>query len=287
MSIELIINSFVSGVISGINFALFALGLSFIFGILKVINLSHGELVLLGAYIGYWGMNKGNMPFSLTIPSAFICTGLLGLFYSSLIRRVRDNELNTLILTYGVGVILTNLFLILWTADERIINIPWMNEGLRLWILEISRGNIITAICSGLIILLLFLFLNYTKMGKSIRATASDRESAALVGINVDLMDRISFAIGCAMAGIAGPLFGIVSHINPVSGELIAINGFILTVLAGVGSIPGLIVAGMILGVGEALTVVFYSSMYQGVFAFLVFIFIMFFKPSGLFGRGR
>ncbi len=285
MNAALLLNSIVSGVITGVNYALFAVGLSFIFGVLKVINLSHGELILLGGYVGYFSVKAAGLPFPLALVLSAGAVSALGFFYYFVLKRVRDDELNTLILTYGVGVILTNLFLLAWTADERIINIPWMTEGIRVGVIEMNRGNLVSAACGLVFIGGLALFLAKTDLGKKIRATSIDRDAASLVGIDVGRVDAIAFVIGCALAGVAGPLFGVVSHISPVSGEVITVNAFILTVLAGLGSIPGLILAGIILGVGESVIVVFTSSMFQGIFGLAIFIAVLFLRPEGIFGR--
>ncbi|RMG60498.1 MAG: branched-chain amino acid ABC transporter permease [Deltaproteobacteria bacterium] len=285
MSFSLLANSIASGLLMGANYALFAVGLSLVFGVLKIINLAHGELLLAGAYVGYFAIRGMGVPLPLALLFSGLSVGIVGYLYYFVVRRIRDDELNTLILTYGVGVILTNLFLLLFTADERIINIPWLTEGVWLGPVQVNRGNLVSGLVSLLIIGGLTFFLARTETGKMIRASSMDREAAALVGVDVERIDRFAFVLGCALAGFAGPLFGIVSHINPVGGEAVTINAFILTVLAGLGSIPGLLLAGIILGLGEAIIVVFASTMFQGIFALALFVAVLFLRPEGIFGR--
>ncbi len=149
----------------------------------------------------------------------------------------------------------------------------------------ISLGEIVTFVISFFAVLALYLFLRRTKLGKAIRITAIDRDAAALAGINVERVDLLAFSIGGALAGLGGPLLGMLSFVSPGTGIAITVKAFILTVLAGVGSIPGLIVAGMILGVGEALTVTFVSSSFRELFGFSLFLIILLIRPSGLFGH--
>jgi branched-chain amino acid transport system permease protein len=149
----------------------------------------------------------------------------------------------------------------------------------------ISLGEMVTFVISFAGVLFLYLFLRRTKTGKAIRITAIDRDAAALSGVNVERIDLLAFSIGGMLAGLGGPLLGMLSFVSPGTGIVITVKAFILTVLAGVGSIPGLIVAGMILGVGEALTVTFVSSSFRELFGFALFLVILLVRPSGLFGK--
>jgi branched-chain amino acid transport system permease protein len=148
-----------------------------------------------------------------------------------------------------------------------------------------SLGEILTIFVSLAGVVGLHLFLTRNRMGMAIRVTAIDRDAAALAGINVERADLLAFSIGGMLAGLAGPLFGMLSHISPGAGVAITVKAFILTVLAGVGSMLGLVVAGVILGVGEAMTVTFLNASYRELFGFVLFILILVIRPSGLFGR--
>ena len=149
----------------------------------------------------------------------------------------------------------------------------------------ISFGEIVAFVVSLVGVLGLNTFLHRTRTGKAIRVTAIDRDAASLAGINVERIDLLAFSIGGVLAGLGGPLLGILSYLSPGIGIGMTIKAFILTVLAGVGSIPGLIVGGMILGVGEAMTVTFVSSSFRELFGFLLFLGILLVRPSGLFGK--
>jgi branched-chain amino acid transport system permease protein len=282
-----VFQSVLSGLLEGGNYALFSLGLAFVFGIMQIINMAHGEFLVLGGYIAYWLLVKAGLNPLLSLPiAALLAGGVSFINYRVFLQRIRTTvELNTLILTFGIGILLSNLYLQLWSADIRNISVGWMENPLGLAGVYISLGEIVTFVISFFAVLALYLFLRRTKLGKAIRVTAIDRDAAALAGINVERVDLLAFSIGGALAGLGGPLLGMLSFVSPGTGITITVKAFILTVLAGVGSIPGLIVAGMILGVGEALTVTFVSSSFRELFGFTLFLVILLIRPSGLFGQ--
>jgi branched-chain amino acid transport system permease protein len=282
-----LIQSVLSGLLEGGNYALFSLGLAFVFGIMQIINMAHGEFLVLGGYTAYWLLVKGGVNPLLALPLAALTAGAAAfLSYRFFIARIRTTiELNTLILTFGIGLFLANLYLQLWTADIRNISVPWLENPVSLGGIYISAGEIVTFVVSLAGVWALHLFLRRTKTGKAIRVTAIDRDAAALSGINVERVDLLAFSIGGMLAGLGGPLLGMLSFVSPVTGLHITVKAFILTVLAGVGSIPGLIAAGMILGVGEALTVTLVSSSFRELFGFALFLIILLVRPHGLFGK--
>lgn len=282
-----IFQSVLSGFLEGGNYALYSLGLAFVFGIMQIINMAHGEFLVLGGYIAYWLLVRAGLNPLLSLPiAALLAGGVSFVNYRVFLQRIRTTvELNTLILTFGIGILLSNLYLQLWSADIRNISIGWMENPLGVAGVYISLGEMVTFVISFFAVLALYLFLRRTKLGKAIRITAIDRDAASLAGINVERVDLLAFSIGGALAGLGGPLLGMLSFVSPGTGIGITIKAFILTVLAGVGSIPGLIVAGMILGVGEALTVTFVSSSFRELFGFTLFLVILLIRPSGLFGQ--
>ncbi|MGZ3514315.1 MAG: branched-chain amino acid ABC transporter permease [Thermodesulfobacteriota bacterium] len=287
VSTTTIIQSLLSGMLEGVNYALYCLGLAFVFGIMRIINMAHGEFLVLGGYIAYWLLVKwGLNPLPALPLAAVIAAGASLLCYRAFLQRIRTTaELNTLILTFGIGIFLSNIYLQLWSADIRNIGVDWMEKPLMLGGIYISLGEIITFAISFMGVLGLHSFLRHSKTGKAIRITAIDRDAATLAGINVERVDLIAFSIGGLLAGLGGPLLGMLSFVSPGTGIHITVKAFILTVLAGVGSIRGLILAGMILGVGEAMTVTFISSSYRELFGFVLFLVILLVRPSGLFGR--
>ncbi len=282
-----IAQSLLSGVLEGADYALYSLGLAFVFGILRIINLAHGEVLVLGGYVAYWLLVKWGVSPLLSLALAALAGGAIGqLTYRIFLRRVREApELNTLILTFGIGIFLANLFLQLWSGDLRSVEVDWLQRPLSLGPLYVSVGEVVAFVVSIGCVLGLHVFLTRTRRGKAIRVTAIDRDSAALAGIDVERVDRGAFVIGAMLAGVAGPLFGILSHVSPTAGHALTVKAFILTVLAGVGSIAGLIVSGIVIGVGEAMTVTFVSSSMRELFGFVLFLVILLVRPAGLFGH--
>jgi len=282
-----IAQSLLSGLLEGGDYALYSLGLAFVFGILRIINLAHGEVVVLGGYVAYWLLVRWGVSPLLSLPLAAAAGGLAGLVtYRVFLGRVRQApELNTLILTFGINVFLANLFLQLWTGDLRTIEVDALQRPLSLGPIRVSAGELVAFVIALAAVLGTQLFLSRTRAGRAIRVTAIDRDSAALAGIDVARVDRRAFVIGGVLAGVAGPLLGVLTHLSPAVGGPLTVKAFILTVLAGVGSISGLIAAGMILGVGEAMTVTFLSSSMRELFGFVLFLVILLARPSGLFGQ--
>jgi branched-chain amino acid transport system permease protein len=243
--------------------------------------------VVLGGYVAYWLLVRFGMSPLLSLPLAGLAGGAVGLLtHRVFLRRLRGApELNTLILTFGLYVLLANLFLQLWSGDLRTVEVEWLERPLELGPLRVSTGELLAFAFSIAAVLGLQAFLTRTRAGKAIRVTAIDRDSAALAGIDVERADRRAFAIGGVLAGIAGPVLGVLAFVNPGVGGPLTVKAFILTVLAGLGSISGLLVAGMIIGVGEALTVTFVSSSLRELFGFVLFLVILLARPAGLFGQ--
>ncbi|MBI4961767.1 MAG: branched-chain amino acid ABC transporter permease [Desulfomonile tiedjei] len=287
ISLASIAQSVLSGLLEGVNYALYCLGLAFVFGIMRIINLAHGEFLVLGGYIGYWLLVLWGVNPLLAMPVAAAASGAVAfLSYRIFLQRIRTtSELNTLILTFGLGIFLANLFLELWTADIRHLGVDWLEEALVFLGVYVSVGEIFTSVIALVAIFGLHFFLTRSKTGLAIRVTAIDRDAAALAGINVGRVDLIAFSIGGLLAGLSGPLLGLLTHISPGAGVAVTIKAFILTVLAGVGSVLGLLVAGIILGVGEAMTVTFTNASYRELFGFVLFLVILLIRPSGLFGK--
>lgn len=282
-----VVQSIASGVLEGGNYALYSLGLAFVFGIMRVINMAHGEIVVLGGYVAYWLLVKwGVNPLLSLAVAAAAGAGVGSVTYRVFLRNVRAApELNTLILTFGVAIFLANLFLQLWSGDLRSIDVGWLQEPLSLAWLRVSVGELVAFGVSLAGVLGMQAFLTRTRTGQAIRVTAIDRDAAALSGIDVDRVDRGAFVIGALLGGFAGPLLGLLSHVSPTVGAHVTVKAFILTVLAGVGSMSGLVSAGMLLGVGEAMTVTFFSSSYRELFGFVLFLGILVVRPTGLFGQ--
>lgn len=285
---DTILQSIASGVFDGAAYALYALGLALVFGVLRVINLAHGELVVLGGYASYWLLVGAGIDPLLSIPLAALASGAAAIgAWRAFLRRVRPSgELETLAVTYGLGVFLANLFLQAFTADLRSVDSGWMRTRVAMGGISAGAGEVAAFLLALSAVAALAFFLARTEAGRIVRAVAEDREAAALVGVDAGRVELLAFGLGGALAGLSGPLLGALAHLSPAAGSAVTIKSFILAVLAGLGSIPGVLAAGIVLGVGEALTVTFASSSWREFFGFGLFLGVLSIRPRGLFGRG-
>src|SRR4029453_1565700 len=282
---ELVLQALWSGVLTGSSYALIALGLALIFGTMKIINLAHGELVLLAAYIAYtcesaWGASP-----LLAIPAAIVIVCVATALTYLLVSRIhRNRELNSLLLTYGIGVMLTNGMLLLWKADIRSTKSAWLQDAVVLGPFYSMRSEVVFFGVSLALIAALWWWLTRTWAGRAVRAVASNRDAAKLMGIDPHRVELISFLVAGLLAAFAGAAIFSVGVIQPGLGISLTIKAFVITVLAGMGSVPGVLVGALLLGLTESLTTTFFSSALQELAGMVLFLFVLFALPNGLFG---
>ena len=285
---ELIAQALYSGLLQGGAYALIALGLALVFGTTKVINLAHGELVLLAAYVA-WSLESGlGLGPVAAIPVALVVVCAASVSVYLVVRRVRhEREINSLILTYGIGVILTNLMLLVWHADVRSTSSTWLQEAFVIGPLFSMRSELIFFGVSVVLMGALWWWLARSWYGRALRAVASNREAATLMGIDPGRTELVSFLVAGVLAAFAGVALFCVGVIQPALGGALTVKAFIITVLAGVGSIPGVLLGAVLLGVAEALTVTLASSALQELAGMSLFLLVLFVMPNGLFGAAR
>jgi branched-chain amino acid transport system permease protein len=287
-TIVLIVQLMINGLQIGLLYALVAIGLTLIWGVMDIINFAHGEFLVVAMYIGFWTYALFGVCPILSLPLALILLGALGwIVYRFAIARVlkSENLLSQIVVTFGISIFLQNLFLFLFSGDYRsIANDPWIKGNLNLGRIYLSIPELTISILSLFIILLVHLFINKTKTGKAILATALDRETAQLMGIDTDLMNRITFMIGIACLGVAGVLLPITTHVSPYSGFFFAVLAFTIVALGGFGSIMGTILAGIIVGQVQSFGGFLVEPAYKYLCVFILYLFILVIKPKGLFG---
>jgi len=288
----------INGLALGAVYALIALGYTMVYGILQLINFAHGEVYMLGAYLGiivlgvltYWGLTAYSLALSLLI--TVIVSMLFCAAYGAVIERVayrplrNAGKLTPLISAVGMSIILQNFVMLAQGKEYK--NMPPMlpTEGFNLFGANVSpvQGFILTA--SILMMVALQLFVSRTRLGKAMRATSQDRVMAGLVGININLVISITFMIGSSLAAVAGVMvtlyYGVV-HFS--MGYTAGLKAFTAAVLGGIGSIPGAMLGGFMLGLIENFGASYISSAYKDAFAFLVLIITLILRPSGLFGQ--
>jgi branched-chain amino acid transport system permease protein len=285
---ELIMQAVYSGLLQGGSYALIALGLALVFGAMKVINLAHGELVLLAAYMAYTVESKLGWNPLAAIPVAVVLVGLTSALVYFVVGRIQTNrEINSLTLTYGVGVILTNLILLVWHADVRSTSSSWMQEAFVVGPLYSMRSEVLFFGVSLVLIAGLWWWLSRSWYGRAVRAVSSNRDAAKLMGINPGYTELVSFIVAGILAAFAGVALFSYGVITPAYGSVLTVKAFIITVLAGMGSIPGVLVGAVLLGIAEALTVTLASSALQELAGMGLFLLVLFVMPNGLFGATR
>ncbi|MEW6255780.1 MAG: branched-chain amino acid ABC transporter permease [Pseudomonadota bacterium] len=282
---DLILQALFSGVLIGSVYALVALGLALAFGAMRIINLAHGELVLLAAYMAYLVESRTGLDPYAAIPLALVVVVGLSYVLFQLVDRIREHrELNSLILTFAVGIILTNAILLVFASDVRSTSSPFLQDALSIGPVYGMNGEII-AFCVSLVLMgMLWWWLKKSWYGRAVRAVSSNRNAATLMGINPRRIETVSFLVAGALASFAGIALYTMSVIQPSVGHALTVKAFIVTVLAGVGSIPGVFLGAILLGVTEALTVTLASSALQELAGMVLFLLVLFFLPNGLFG---
>jgi branched-chain amino acid transport system permease protein len=284
-SLETFLQQIINGLTIGMGYVLMATGLTLVFGVMNVINFAHGEFYMLGAYFTVLLMEWLPIGYFLAGLIAIAAVGILGLAVHRLAVAplMGTHHLNTLLSTFAVSLfILYSVYLGFGSFPRRIVTplgYPVQVGGLFL------TGQKIFAFIVGLLIIVgLNRFLRGTTLGKLLRATSQNREAAAIVGINIRKIERVAFVIGLSLAGLAGVLMGPMSLATPQMGQVAMIKAFAILVIGGMGSIPGAIVGGLLLGVIEALGAGYVSSAWKDAIAYGVLVLVLLARPNGLFG---
>jgi branched-chain amino acid transport system permease protein len=251
-----VIQAVVSGVFLGCFYALVALGFSLILATSRALNLAHGDLVILGGYIGYWLWAGAGIHPLLAVPVAAAALLPLGILWRWLLERIPEpRELPSLVLTFGLSLLLQNLARAAGHGEYRLITDPTLGAGLTVGRIHLNLGRVVVAAVALAAVLLLWLGLTRMRWGRAVRATGIDRAGAALVGINVDRAVDTAFLAAVGLAGATGVLFATLHYVYPAAGVELTLTAIVLAIWAGVGRVRSVLVAGLLLGVIEALTV--------------------------------
>lgn len=282
---DLILQALFSGLLIGGVYALVALGLAVAFGAMRIINLAHGELVLLAAYMAYVVETRLGLNPYASIPLALIVVALVAYLVFVLVDRIQEHrELNSLLLTFAIGVTLTNALLLIFASDLRSTSNAGLQDAASFGPVYAMRGELIAFVLSLALMAGLWLWLKKSWYGRAVRAVSSNRDAAKLMGINPRRIETAAFLVSGALASFAGVALYTMSVIQPSLGHDLTVKAFIVTVLAGVGSIQGVFVGAVLLGLAEALTVTLASSALQQLAGMVLFLLVLFFLPNGLFG---
>lgn len=284
----LIIQSLVSGLLTGGIYALAGIGMSMVFGVMNVSNFAHGDLMMLGMYLAWFIFTllkiDPYLSLVLILPISYAFGVLLEkLFISRVIHHPHQNQI---LLTVGLGLIMSNSALLAFTSDPRILTTSYSSSSITIiGDVSVSEPLLLSFLVTCLITALLYLFLSRTRTGMALRATSQNREAAQLMGIDVSKMSAITFGIGTALAATAGALIAPVYYIHPMAGHNFLLKAFTVCVLGGLGSVPGAALGGLIIGVVEAVSSTLISTEWKDVIVFTLFLAVLLFRPQGLLGN--
>jgi branched-chain amino acid transport system permease protein len=274
----------VSGLLAGALYSMVALGLALIFGVMRVINIAHGPMLMLGAYTTWILFDRFGMNPYLTLPISAAVMFLLGaLLQRTLVFRVVDApELSSLLLTFGVAIALVNVAQLVFTSDLR--SVEFLTGSIPIGAIALSKSRLIACGFAAGITALAFLFLQKTKLGKAIRATSQSREVAMVCGIDVQRIHLISFGMACALAASGGTLVAVMVAIQPEMGQIWTFKSFLVIVLGGAGNYPGALLGGLMLGLVEQLASLFLTTQLSEAVAYVLLVLVLLVRPTGLLG---
>lgn len=283
------LQTLVNGLFIGGVYGLVSIGLTLIYGVMLILNFAHGEFMMLGMYIAFWAFTLfGLDPYVSVVIAAFLVFALGAAIQRGLIQRVLTaHPLNQIVLLLGVSTLIIGLVQFFWTADPRAIHVPYETEVITLGELRLSIPKMVAFFASLLTSIALFVFLQYTKTGKAIRAVSQNRDAALLMGIDVKWIYMLTFGLGTAVTALAGVFLTPTFRILPTIGQSFSVTAFVVVVLGTMGNFIGAFVGGLIIGVVEVFAGYFLGGDVKIIASMAVFILVLLFRPAGLFGRKR
>jgi branched-chain amino acid transport system permease protein len=289
VTLQIFMQTIINGLFTGGIYALVAVGLTLIYGVMLILNFAHGEFLMLGMYIAFWAFTSLNMDPYLAAPLAAVIIFALGaLIQRTLIQRVLNSHpLSQIVLLLGVSTLIIGLVQFFLSANPRSIHVSYETSVVVLFGLRFSIPKMVAFFTALVISIGLYLFLQLTKTGKAIRAVSQSRPAALLMGINVNFIYLLTFGIGTAVTAVGGVLLTPTYTLIPTAGQAFSVIAFVVVVLGTMGNFLGAFLGGLIIGVVEAFAGFFLGGDVKIIASMLVFILILLFKPAGLFGRKR
>jgi len=281
-----LLQQIVNSLLIGSVYALVAIGLTLIWGVMNIVNFAHGEFLMIGMFIAFWCYTLLHIDPIFSIP---ICAAVLFILgaacYRFIVSKVMSGPiLAQLVVTFGLSIFLANLAVLLWTPDFRLIEKPLLNGTWTLGSVQLSIPKFTASLGSVLVSAGILLFLRKTKTGKAILAVEMNRESALLVGINTERINALSFGVGAGLVGIAGAFLSMYYYIYPQVGGLFGLISFCIVALGGFGSIEGAFIAGILVGFVQTLGGYYFDPAYKYAIVFLVYLITVWIRPQGLLG---
>jgi branched-chain amino acid transport system permease protein len=287
--VDELLQHLVNALILGSTYALLGIGLTLIFGIMRVVNFTHGELYALGAYAVFFLEVSLGVNFFVGLLLAVIVGCIVGaLIEYVLLRPLLDADIDTTMLVMiGAWIVMQNTELLVWGGVSKAIMTPFPEEPLQIGPVFVSWLRLFVLVMALMLIGATYALINRTKLGKAMRATFQDRDTAALMGVNIKGIYTATFAIGSGLAAAAGALLGPVFLVTPSMGDLASLKAFAIVILGGLGNITGATLGGFILAFVEEIGAGYISSGYRDAMGFLIIIIVLLFKPTGLFARAE
>jgi branched-chain amino acid transport system permease protein len=287
MNLAIILNVFIQGVLTGLVYGLMALGLSVIFGVVRVVNFAHGEFAVVAMYATYllfvtFGLDP--LISLLPIAAAFFLIGFL--LQATLVNRfVGRSEHEQFILLVGLAIIIVNGLLMIFGPDARPTNLPYSFDSYAVGPMFIDKARVYAAAGALVVSAALFAFFRYTTTGTAIRACADNLTGAAVVGLNVKHLYALTFGLGLACVGAAGALMVTIADASPLLAQAFTLLAFTIVIIGGLGSMAGALIGGLLIGVSEALASFFLAPSMKSMFSFALLVAVLVLRPQGLMGR--
>ena len=282
---QVTIQTFIGGLSLGAIYALVALGFSLVYRTMGLVNFSHGNVVMIGAYIASTFYISSKMPFAVAIVVAMIVTAGIGIIIERVLRPLENKDFDLMLIgTIGFGIVLEALAIMIWGATGQAVPSPVPAAPIILAGIRIRTYDLLVLAVATAATLLLLLFLQRSKRGTAMQAVAMDHEAATAVGINVGRSNAIAFMLGASLAALAGGLVGPLLYVSPSMGGSLGIKGFAAAILGGFGSIPGAILGGLGIGLLDSYAAGHFQG-YSELVTFLVFTVIIMVRPNGIFGE--
>jgi branched-chain amino acid transport system permease protein len=283
----LLIQVLVNGLLLGGLYGMMALGMSLIWGVMNIVNIAHGALIMLGAYLTFWTFTLWGWDPFVSLPATIVALFLYGYLVQRFLLNliVRAQLFLTLLITFGLEVVMVNLARILWSSDLRQVTPTYAATNFEVGGITIPYVRLWVFIATVVLSVLFLLLLERTKLGRAIRATSEELRAARLTGIPVAHIYAVTFGLGAALAGAAGGLWGMLFPITPIMGGSLTLKSFVVAVLGGLGTMMGAIIGGLVLGVAESMTSTYLGPTYPNAVSFGLLVLILIFRPTGLLGR--
>lgn len=285
----LFLQQLINGLANGMGYVLIAVGLTLVFGVLRIVNFAHGEFYMLGAYSTYYAMSLAGLPYIPALLCATLLVAALGVlanrfFFAPLLK---EHEFTVLLSSLGLALLLAHTAEAVFGADPKYLDTPFSDATFEWGDITVTQQRLLVIGVAVLLIVWVYAFIRFTRMGQMMQATAQHPQGAALTGIDTQFVHSYTFALACALAALSGALVGPTTMLFPTVGDWAVLKGFIVVVMGGLGSISGALLGGLILGVAEALGGSYISMGFKDAIGYAIIIAVLLWRPHGLFHSGE